>query len=71
MGYNDHNDSVTTQKRPSLLWRKQGKKGRGKEYDTRTGKQNLMWEILRNITQLKFEKQEPRKKDNFLFHQNS
>lgn len=49
---NNHNGSITTQKRPSLLWRKQGKKGRGKEHDTRKGKQKLMWEILRNITKI-------------------
>lgn len=41
VGCNDHDGSITTQKGPSLLWGKQGKKG--KEYDTRKDKQKLMW----------------------------
>lgn len=38
VGCNDHNGSITTQKGPFLLRGKQGKKGKGKEYDTRKGK---------------------------------
>lgn len=66
VGCTDHNSSITTQKGPSLLWGKQEKKGKGLWYQKRQTEVDV-----ENRTQPKFEKQEPRKKDNFLLHENS
>lgn len=45
VGWNCHNGLITSQKGGFLLWGKEGKKGRGKEYEGRKCKQKFLWEI--------------------------